>query len=122
MRAAITTKECTDVDMVAFDIDEYMYSNNINRLITKSRTLSGEIITSDWGIDNDRYISLVVKLTQEKFDHLKIMQRNQTDSFLFHYLSESFNVMIISLLATPIADQFMVTIELSIISTLTSMD
>ena len=125
MKGSITSKEDrTAGSIISFDIDESNYSPEASRVITKNHALDGTVITTNWGYpQGNKNISISnILLSRSNYEILIAMKEDDDYDFLFHYLTNTFAVVIRSASGNPAKDKVLVNMTLSVISKYTAME
>lgn len=122
MKAAITTKEVRETGTLIFDINQNSFDNKQTRLITKERTLIGSILTTDWGIDNDKEINFEINMDEQTLEKLQAIHINPDISLMFAYRNDLYTVILISCNEKPLRDRYMVQIRLTVLSKVQQSD
>ena len=113
MFASITSlQERSAGNIVSFEIDESNYFPEANRIISKSNTLAGITLVTDWGYpEGNRNIFMRdIILTRAVYDILIGMKEDNSYDFLFNYKTETYRIVIRTVQGTQVAGRKLRTI------------
>lgn len=80
---------------LSFKIDENLFNSESPRAVSKIETLDGNVVVTDWGFAEGRkVINLSVTVSVEDYETLIDFQEDNTNTFLFHYKTDSYVVII----------------------------
>jgi hypothetical protein len=119
MKSAITSIEKRAAgDIILFNIDEGNYSPEFNRVVTKNSALDGTVLVTNWGYpEGNRIISLKnILLSRTNYDILIAMKEDNNYDFLFHYLNNTWAIVVRNVSGTQERDKMKTTISLTVIS------
>lgn len=78
-----------------FDVNETTFKPTSDRIVSKVETLDGEVVVTDWGFAEGRKtISMTVDVSFDEYDLLVDFQEDNNNTYLFHYRTDSFAVII----------------------------
>ncbi len=125
MKGSITSIENREAgNIISFDVDEGKYSPESNRVVTKDNALDGTVLTTNWGYpEGNRTISLSnILLTRINYNILIAMKEDNDFDFLFHYLANTWKVVIKNIRGVQERDKMKTTLSLSVVSKYTNME
>ena len=126
MKGAIVSEENrTAGNIILIEIDENNYNPEGTREISKAVSLSGIVLTTDWGFqEGNRVISISnIITTQTDYDILVGMQEESTGIFfLFGYGTSIWKVLIQSISKQSKGTDYLVNLSLSVVSKYTDLE
>ena len=80
---------------LSFQVNENAFNKSSDRVVSKTETLDGGVVVTDWGFDEGRKtISMIVDISFDDYELLVEFQEDNTNTFLFHYKNESYLVIL----------------------------
>ena len=84
-----------------FKVDENLFNKTSERVVSKVETLDGDVVVTDWGFAEGRKdFTLTVTVTIDDYETLVEFQEDNTNTFLFHYKTDSYLVILRSVIKT----------------------
>lgn len=126
MKGAIVSEENrTAGNIILIEIDENNYNPEGTREISKAVSLSGTVLTTDWGFQEGNRVIRISNIitTQTDYDILVGMQEESTGIFfLFGYSMSIWKVLIQSISKQSKGTDYLVNLSLSVVSKYTDLE
>ena len=103
-----------------FLVDENVFNKSSDRVVSKVETLDGDVVVTDWGFAEGRKdFTLTVVVSVDDYETLVDFQEDNTNTFLFHYKTESYLIILRSVIKTQnVGDKIKATLRMDVVQKL----
>jgi hypothetical protein len=100
-----------------FLVDENVFNKSSDRVVSKVETLDGDVVVTDWGFAEGRKdFTLTVVVSVDDYETLVDFQEDNTNTFLFHYKTESYLIILRSVIKTQnVGDKIKATLRMDVV-------
>lgn len=103
-----------------FKVDENLFNKTSDRVVSKVETLDGDVVVTDWGYAEGRKdFNLTATFSMDDYETLVDFQEDNTNTFLFHYKTESYLIILRSVIKTQnVGENIKATLRMDVVQKL----